>query len=73
MDLVYLKGREPFRAKIVLGEFLSGSVVTNLDPVWLWLWLRPAAAAPIGPLVWKLTYTAGAALKSKTKRNILMV
>ena len=20
------------------------------DPVWLWLWCRPAAAAPIGPL-----------------------
>ena len=36
-----------------------------LGPALLWLWLRPAAAAPIGPLVWKPPYAAGAALKSK--------
>ena len=39
------------------------------DPSLLWLWCRPAAAAPIGPLVWKLPYAMGAALKSKTKTN----
>ena len=26
----------------------------NLDPVLLWLWCRPAAAAPICPLAWEL-------------------
>ena len=28
----------------------------SLDPVLLWLWCRLAAAAPIGPLAWELTY-----------------
>ena len=28
----------------------------NLNPALLWLWLRPAAAAPIGPLAWELPY-----------------
>ena len=31
------------------------------DPVLLWLWCRPAAAAPIRPLVWELPYAVGAA------------
>ena len=26
------------------------------DPAWLWLWRRPAAAAPIGPLAWEPPY-----------------
>ena len=39
----------------------------GLDPELLWLWYRPAAAAPIGPLTWELPYVAGAALKSKEK------
>ena len=30
------------------------------DPVLLWLWCRPAAAAPIWPLAWELPYAAGA-------------
>ena len=33
------------------------------DPELLWLWLRPAATAPIRPLAWKHPYAAGAALK----------
>ena len=37
------------------------------DPVWLWLWRRPAATAPIGSLAWEPPYAAGAALKSKNK------
>ena len=42
------------------------------DPVLLWLWLRPAAAAPIQPLAWELPYTlyaAVAALKRKKKKK----
>ena len=38
------------------------------DPeLWLWLWLRPAASAPIGPLAWEPPYAAGAALKRQKK------
>ena len=38
------------------------------DPVLLWLWCRPAAAAPIRPLVWEPPYAAGAALKRQIDR-----
>ena len=33
------------------------------DPVLLWLWCRPVAVAPIGPLAWESPYTTGAALE----------
>ena len=39
----------------------------GLDPVLLWLWCRPAASAPIGPLAWEPPYAVGAALE-KAKR-----
>ena len=31
------------------------------DPLWLWLW--PAASAPIRPLAWELPYVLSRALK----------
>ena len=31
------------------------------DPTLLWLWHRPVATAPIGPLAWEPPYAAGAA------------
>ena len=37
------------------------------DPTLLWLWCRPAAAAPIRPLTWELLYAVGVALKSTNK------
>ena len=37
----------------------------NSDLTLLWLWYRPAPAAPIGPLAWELPYAASATLKSK--------
>ena len=40
--------------------------------VLLWLWRRPAAVAPIGPLAWEPPYATNVALKSgknKTKQN----
>jgi len=40
----------------------------TLDLALLWLWCRPAAVAPIGPLAWELPYAACAALK-KTKKE----
>ena len=33
------------------------------DRLLLWLWHRPAATAPIGPLAWESPYAMGAALK----------
>ena len=38
------------------------------DPELLWLWHRPTAIAPIGPLAWEPPYAQGAALE-KTKRQ----
>ena len=38
------------------------------DPVLLWLWCRPAATAPIGPLAWEPPYAMGVALE-KAKRQ----
>ena len=37
------------------------------DPALLWLWRRPAAAAPIQPLTRELPHAAGVALKGKKK------
>ena len=40
----------------------------------LWLWCRPAAAAPIQPLAWELPYVAGVAFKKKKKlRHFILV
>jgi len=39
------------------------------DPELLWLWRRPAATAPIGPLAWELPYAAGAALEKKKAKQ----
>ena len=45
--------------------------VGGLDPTLLWLCSRPAATAPIRPLVWEPPYAAGAALKkTTTKQNL---
>ena len=43
----------------------------GLDPALLWLWHRPAATAPIGPLAWKLPYAVGAALKRQKKKKYI--
>ena len=39
--------------------------------MWLWLWCRTAAVAPIRPLAWELPYAVGPALKSKTNKKLL--
>ena len=45
------------------------------DPVLLWLWCKPVATAPIGPLAWEPPYAMGAAqemakkTKNKTKQK----
>ena len=39
------------------------------DPALLWLRCKPAAAALIQPLVWKLPYAAGVTLKRPKKKS----
>ena len=41
----------------------------GVDPGLLWLWQRPAAAAPILPLFWELPYAVGTALESKREKK----
>ena len=40
------------------------------DLTLLWLWCRPAAVAPIGPLAWEPSHAEGAALKRKKKKQL---
>ena len=39
------------------------------DPTLLWLWPRPAAVTPVGPLAWEPPYVKGVALKKKKKER----
>ena len=39
------------------------------DLALLWLWHRPVATAPVGPLAWKPPYAAGVALKRQKDRK----
>ena len=39
------------------------------DPVLLWPWCRPTAAAPIQPLVWEPPYATSAALKRRKRKE----
>ena len=39
------------------------------DLAWLWLWCRPAAKAPTGPLAWEPPYAMGVALKSQENKK----
>ena len=42
---------------------------TCSDPVLLWLWRRPAATVPIGPLAWEPPYAVGVALEKAKKQQ----
>ena len=39
----------------------------------LWLWCRPEATAPVGPLVWEPPNAAGVALKRQKHKNIYII
>ena len=41
----------------------------GLDLVWLWLWRRLAATAPIRPLAWEPPYAVGLALEKDKKKK----
>ena len=43
--------------------------ICGSDPTLLWLWCRPVATAPIGPLAWEHPYAAGAAQEIAKKRK----
>ena len=48
------------------------------DPLLLWLWGRPVAVAPIGPLAWELPYAVDVVLKrqrdkKKKKKKFIVV
>ena len=55
-----------------LAQWVKGSSITmscgvdhrhGSDPMLLWLWHRPVTTAPIQPLIWRLPYAVGVALK----------
>ena len=48
---------------------MSVSSKGSSDPVLLWLWCRPAAAAAIRPLAWEPPYAESAALKRQKKKS----
>ena len=54
-----------------VGSVLGSSVGRRCgsDLALLWLWCRPAAAAPVQPLAWELPYATGAALKKQKTKN----
>ena len=42
------------------------------DPELLWLWHRPGALVPVGPLAWEPPYAIGAALKRQGEKKDLI-
>ena len=51
----------------------AGACRHNSDPLLLWLWCRPSAIAPIGPLAWEPPYVLGCSPKKKKKKSELTV
>ena len=41
----------------------------NSDPALLWLWRRPAATAPMGPLAWEPPYAQGVAQETAKRQK----
>ena len=64
-------GSIPGLAQCVKDPVSQWAVMYVADAAWIlvWLWHRPAAAAPIWPLAWELPYASGVSLKSKKRNN----
>ena len=52
-----------------VGSSIPGLTQWDRDSLLLWLWCRPAAVAPMGPLAWEPPDAMGAALTSKKKKK----
>ena len=50
---------------------ISGPAQWVKDWALLWLWCRPAATAPIGPLAWEPSYAMGVALKRQMRKKYM--
>ena len=67
---LFTTGRGGLRAQYNVREHSSS--IPGLDQwikVWLWLWCRPTAAAPLRSLAWELPHAAGVAIKRKKKET----
>jgi len=53
------------RSLAALAVLTVRATLGGSDPALLWLWCRPAAAAPIRPLAWEPPYATSAAVKKK--------
>ena len=48
---------------------IPGLALWVKDLALMWLWRRPVAVAPIGPLAWEPPYVADVALRRKRKKE----
>ena len=51
----------------------GGGSKHSSDPMLLWLWCRPTAAASNQSLAWELSCAVGVALKSKKKKESILI
>ena len=63
--------RRPRRASVETSLTRIHEDAGSIPGCWLlWLWCRPAAVAPIGPLAWEPPYAVGVALEKAKRQKI---
>ena len=67
MQVQFLASLSGLRTGVATSHGIGFRCGSNL--VLLWLWHRPAATAPIRPLIRGLTYAIGIAIKKKKKKR----
>ena len=68
-DAGLIPGLSPWAKDLALLQSAVLGCTCGLNPVLVWQQHRPAAAAPICPLAWELSYVTGAALKRRGKKK----